>query len=123
MAQWKGQFSGRTHATKVKELESTLTSAVRALHTASETETDKKFRAARNIAERLLSARLHMLRARISATAEKQDDSNVGALRSREEMARENGVNAILREFGVVAKPGKAEQSVQPDRREDAAPG
>jgi hypothetical protein len=29
MAQWQGQFSGRTHATKVRRLEKTLAPAVR----------------------------------------------------------------------------------------------
>lgn len=108
MAQWKGQFSGRTHATKVKSLEATLAVAVKALHAAPTNEADKKLKAARGVAERLLAARLHMLRARISAAAEKQDESDIGTLLSREAAARMNGVDAILCEFGATVK--QAEQ-------------
>lgn len=110
MAQWKGQFSGRTHATKVKRLEASLEVAIRALHVASEAEATGKFKAAKGVAERLLSARLHMLRARISASAEKQDESNTGTLRSREERARADGVDGILREFGATVSTVPAEQ-------------
>jgi len=103
MAQWKGQFSGRTHATKVLRLESTLAVAVSALNAVSDNERGKKLKAVRTIATRLLSARLHMMRSRISAVREKQEGSSVEALRSREEMARVSGVEAILREFGAIS--------------------
>jgi hypothetical protein len=121
MAQWKGQFSGRTHATKVKSLERTLTVAVSALQVASEDDAQRRLKAARNIAQRLLSARLHMMRARISMAREKQEDSGVGTLRSREAAAQAGGVDAILREFGVTSnrddKPNKALQATREDAR------
>jgi len=71
--EWKGQFSGRTHATKVRRL-----------------------------ATRLFAARRHMMRSQVSAAREKQEESTVQALRLREEVARVNGVEAILRESGAV---------------------
>jgi hypothetical protein len=121
MAQWKGQFSGRTHATKVKSLERTLTVAVSALQVASEDDAQRRLKAARNIAQRLLSARLRMMRARISMAREKQEDSGVGTLRSREAAAQAGGVDAILREFGVTSnrddKPNKALQATREDAR------
>jgi hypothetical protein len=103
MAQWKGQFSGRTHATKVRRLEKTLVVAVSALNAIADNERGKKFKAVRNIATRLLSARLHMMKSRISAARERQEECSVAALRSREEIARVNGVEAILVEFGAIS--------------------
>ena len=103
MAQWQGQFSGRTHATKVRRLERTLAVAVSALKAASDNERGKKLKAVRTIATRLLSARLHMMRSRISVAREKQEESSVATLRSREETARVTGVEAILREFGAMS--------------------
>jgi len=132
MAQWQGQFGGRTNATKVRTLEKTLSAAVTAFKVAAPSDRGSKLKAARNIATRLLSARLHMMRSRISAATEKQEQMRVESLRSREVAARASGIEEILREFGVgssadgtgeLTPATEAEQSVQPDRREDAAPG
>ena len=103
MAQWKGQFSCRTHATKVRRLEKTLADAVSGLKAVSDDEHGNKLKAVRRIAARLLSARLHMMRSRISAAKDKQREASVETLRSREEMARAGGADAILREFGAVS--------------------
>jgi hypothetical protein len=125
MAQWKGQFSGRTHATKVKRLERSLAVAVSALQAASKDEAQRKLKAARNIAERLLLARLHMMRSRISAAREKQqEESSVGTLRLREEAAQAGGVDAILREFGITSNiDDRPNKPLQPIAREDARSG
>jgi hypothetical protein len=124
MAQWKGQFSGRTHATKVRRLEKTLTVAVSALNAVSVNERGKKLKAVRTIATRLLSARLHMMKSRISAAREKQEESSVDALRSREEDARVSGVEAILREFGAIAAVDQGpNKPLQPTARDDARSG
>jgi hypothetical protein len=103
MAQWQGQFSGRTHATKVKRLEASLAVAIGALNAAPKAQAGTKLKAARALAERLLSARLHLFRSRISAVAEKQGETDIETLRSREAAARANGVDGILREFGATS--------------------
>jgi hypothetical protein len=72
---------------------------------ASKDEAQRKLKAARNVAERLLSARLHMMRARISMAKEKHEEPSVRALRSREAAAQAGGVDAILQEFGGYSKP------------------
>jgi hypothetical protein len=42
-----------------------------------------------------------MMRSRISASVERQEEVRVEGLRSRELAARANGIEEILREFGV----------------------
>ncbi len=45
MAQWMGQFTGRTHESKVKEIEESLTKAVNAPKSATEESYDQKAKA------------------------------------------------------------------------------
>src|ERR1700755_1725191 len=66
MAQWNGQFTGNTHATKVKDLEETLAHAVNVFREAeSAEEIQAKGKSVRKLAEKLLNARLKFLKAKI----------------------------------------------------------
>jgi hypothetical protein len=105
VAQWLGQFSGHTHATKVEETEEALRHAVTAFHAAGPGDR-RKPKAVRNLAERLLSARLKVLKARLSAlepAAESrgQNADGIESLRAREARTRAEGVSGILAEFGA----------------------
>lgn len=66
MAQWNGQYTGNSHLTKVEDLEATLRHAVTIFREASSSaESDTKGKAVRKLAEKLLSARLKFLRAKL----------------------------------------------------------
>jgi len=103
MAQWMGQFSGRTHETKVQDIEVSLQKAVKALEGTSENDRKRKAKAVRRLSERLLLSRLKMLRARISVmteTMQKEELSKrVNRLKLKEQGLIEQSVEGILREF------------------------
>jgi hypothetical protein len=105
MAQWIGQFSGRTHETKVQEVEDALRLAIQSYRTASDAEHANKLKAIRHLADRLLGARLKALRARISTLTEpgskRLDATNAAQLRTREQELQAQGVDDVLREFGI----------------------
>ena len=67
MAQWLGQFSGHTHATKLEDAETALRHAVAVFRAAGPDDHGRKSKAVRNLAERLLAARLKLLKARLAA--------------------------------------------------------
>lgn len=121
MAQWAGQFTGRTHVTRVADAEVALRRAADALH-AEPTEAERVQRAqiVRDLAERIVVLRLRMIKARLVALrADDHIDSgnrsfdpearaplrpateSTATLRAREEHVREAGVLGVLREFGV----------------------
>jgi hypothetical protein len=109
VAQWLGQFSGHTHATKVADVEASMRRASAAfLAATSEAERLKKGKALRALAKRLMTARLKFLKARIvaaqtMATAEAQSKrvAELSSLRVAEAGVHEDGVEGILREYGV----------------------
>ncbi|HWG43928.1 MAG TPA: hypothetical protein VN688_14215 [Gemmataceae bacterium] len=108
MAQWLGQFSGNTHATKVQDAEAALRHAVTVFHATDSSEARaNKAKAVRGLATRLLSARLRLLKARISAAEDHQlrhagsPNGGIESLRLREAKMRVEGLNAVLVEFGV----------------------
>jgi hypothetical protein len=109
MAQWTGQFSGFTHETKVQDIERSLRQAIQSFKAASEPGRAGKLKAVRQLSERLLAARRKALRARISALTEPGSKSLVGEqalhLRTREQELQAQGVDEILREFGIYEKP------------------
>jgi hypothetical protein len=111
VAQWLGQFSGNTHATRVADLEAALRHAATALRDAEGTDAvGAKAKAVRRLAKRLLSARLRAARAKLGAVApvvsEKRDGRrDLDALRSRESIMQAEGVAGILTEFGVSSGP------------------
>lgn len=107
MAQWMRQFSGNTHATKVQDLEIVLRKAVAALGAASPgKERETKAKSVRKVAERLLSARSKMLKARLDAArtgqeSESEEGSGISSLRQRIVRLSEEGLDGILVEFGA----------------------
>ena len=113
MAQWLGQFSGDTHATRVADLEAALRHAVAALRRAAGTDAaGGKAKAVRQLAKRLLSARLRAARARLDAVTpltseQRESERELSALRSRESIIRAGGLAGILT-FGVPGGPSAA---------------
>jgi hypothetical protein len=113
MAQWLGQFSGHTHATRVEDAEAALHHAV-GVHreAASSLDRDKQSKAVKRLANRLLTARLKLMKARIAAakviqtgvTLEKRTNE-IAPLELRYAKMREAGLDAILREFETQVGP------------------
>lgn len=110
MAQWMGQFSGHTHGTKVGDIEESLRKALMAMGATPGVDRDRKAGAVRHLAERLLAARLKLLRARIASAAElkykegRASSEQVPQLKSRARELEAQGVDGILKEFGAYEK-------------------
>jgi hypothetical protein len=107
VAQWLGQFSGHTHATKVEDAEKALQHAVSVFRTAAPHDRASKAKSVRGLAERAFSARLKLLKARIAsleplAERGKQNSNGIESLRTKEEQLRADGVNSILIEFNAL---------------------
>lgn len=83
MAQWLGQFTGRTHATAVMDAEQLLRHAVEQLRVAPVDARQRKAKAVRALAKRVHSARVRFLKASIQAAS----DPNVASV--LDEHARE----------------------------------
>jgi hypothetical protein len=109
VAQWLGQFSGRTHETRVQDAEDALRHAVLAFRDASAAhEREKKAKNVRHLAMRLLQARIRLFKARLSRASEPRMtgqpsawNDGVDHLRAQERAAQASGVHGILLEFGV----------------------
>jgi hypothetical protein len=110
VAQWLGQCSGHTHATKVEDAEDALRHAIAVFRTAAPDDRGRKAELVRNLAERLLAARLKLLKARLVALeplAEGQRNAaGIESLREREARTRAEGVSGILVELGAADVPG-----------------
>lgn len=119
MAQWLGQYTGRTHESKAREIETSLCKAVDALRKATEQEKTRKVKAVRRLSERLLRARHKMLHARISnlteARAPGEVSQKIAHLKAQEQEMSEQGIAGILKEFGVT-EPTDAEVENDPIR-------
>lgn len=101
MAQWQGQFSGKTHETKAEDIEASLRHAAQAYRTTSDSDLAKKWKALIHLAERLLAARLKVLRARLSMLTERgSEDSEIVSLRHFEQQLQAQNAEDVLREFG-----------------------
>ena len=70
MAQWLGQFSGKTHRTAVSDAHDLMQHAVAAFISASPEDKPKKAKAVRTLAKRLLAARVRFLKARLSSATD-----------------------------------------------------
>lgn len=111
MAQWAGGYSGNTHATRVAEAEAALRDAAVAMRSESPSNQPQKAVAnARKLAERVLSARVRMLKARLralqDASAKEKAPSGseeFASLRARLATVQEQGLPGILAEFDLVA--------------------
>jgi hypothetical protein len=108
VAQWLGQFSGRTHATRVEDAEETLKAAIGSFHDCCGEERARRAKALRKMAARVLRARLQYLKASLVAaqrvpTAEAlaKHTTQLEHLRSAQDATVEGGLGAILSEFGV----------------------
>jgi hypothetical protein len=102
VAQWRGQFSGLTHATKVEDAEDALRTAVAAFRASGPGAAPAKAKAVRRLAARLLTARLKALKARrAAATPVTGPSARFEQLVQEETAMRAAGVNAILTEFGA----------------------
>lgn len=110
MAQWLGQFSGKTHATRVADTEALLRHAVEVLRaTPVGPEHVRKAKAVRNLARRVFSARERFLKARLAEYHRARSKEFVArhaqeieSLEHRAAQLREEGVDGILREFGAL---------------------
>ncbi len=115
MAQWLGQYTGLTHATRVADSEAALRHAVGVLRACTTTEDRaKQAKIVHQLAKRLLSARTRHLKARLvatqrgataDATAKYADEIN-NILRRKAELV-EQGLSGILAEFGVADVAGE----------------
>ena len=111
MAQWLGQFTGRTHETRVQDAEVALKNAVHAFHAVSAPhERDKAAKNVRHLAAKLLQARTRLFRARLGRASEPRMTGESSAwndgierLRAQENATRVGGLDAILAEFGAEA--------------------
>ena len=105
MAQWMGQFTGRTHESKIKDIEDSLVSAIEALKVADEANIDAKRKSVVKLCERLLSARHKAVKARISKISEtrsmENDSKKTQSLVQREKELREHGIESILVEYKI----------------------
>ena len=112
VAQWLGQFSGHTHATRVEGAEATLRAAVGSFQQCPVEERARRLKALRKMADQVLRARLQWLKAGLAAahripTAEAlgKRATQIERLRSAQEAAVAGGIDAILVEFGVAGNP------------------
>jgi hypothetical protein len=107
VAQWARQFSGQTHETRVADCEEALRTAAAALHGADPADQKRKAKNVRAGAKRLVSARRHLMKARLlgleagaadEAAAHQQE---ISSLRERLEALDAHGLEDVLVEFGV----------------------
>ncbi len=105
MAQWMGQFSGRTHESKIKDIEETLLNAIESLKVADETNINTKRKSVIKLCERLMSARHKALKARISKISEtrslESDSNKTQNLIKREKELGVNGIAGIFAEYKI----------------------
>ncbi len=107
MAQWNGQFTGNSHATKVDDLELTLEKAIEAFKTCPDELRSSKGKSVTKLASKVLNARLKLVKAKrndaepVEAQGMNEKLVEVEHLREREKRLADDGVEGILREFGV----------------------
>jgi len=110
MAQWRGQFSGRTHGTLVEGLESSLRAMIESYRLLStEAERASRLAALHAAAARVHHARVKCLKARLVAaesaalSAQLRDKRarEIVSLRRRLKRLEEAGPEATLAEFGL----------------------
>lgn len=104
MAQWLGQFSGKTHETKVAALEDALRTAIRAWQASEESQKPEKEQAVRRLAFRVQRARLKSWQAKLARLMEPSvsppSPTAYSSLLKKIEQAEADGGESILEEFG-----------------------
>ena len=107
MAQWIGQFSGRTHESRVVDAEVTLRHAIGTLSTSGPETISQARRNVLKLAEKLLSTRIRQRKARLSQQRERlgaPNEADAQVLASMERGIAElqrAGFGTILKEFDV----------------------
>ena len=107
MAQWLGQYTGNTHATRVADVEEALRHAVAAFaNTTAPADRRKLSRSILALAKRVLSARVRYLKARLAAAegagmeeAVTARAKEIAGLHESLNSAERTGVEGILHEF------------------------
>jgi len=101
MAQWAGQFTGNTHESKVLDREEQLRHAMD-VYRSKQTD-DERALQAKNImrlADKLLSARIRAMKARLNAMGPRSPDSPVAnSMQARIQQVEIGGIRSILAEF------------------------
>jgi hypothetical protein len=117
VAQWSRGFSGNTHVTRVEEAEAALRNAVTVLKAAGASARPKTAKTVRKLAEKVLSARVRMLKARLVALKEvgatktmPASAEDLPSLRQRLANTRDQGIGAILIEFSAERAVSSAEK-------------
>jgi hypothetical protein len=108
MAQWNGQYTGNSHATKVKDLEELLVHAVSVFRDANSIEErTKKEKTIYKLVKKLLTARFKFLKAKLYEVEPvieenaKERRVQIEHLEQYIEKMQTQGANGILIEFGV----------------------
>ena len=119
MAQWLGFGTGDTHEKRAKDAAEALRHAVEVFReSVPEDERRKKAKAVRRLAERVMRARMGLLKARISVAREAQmggalaeRSEEIASWQHQMEVIGDGGVPAILDEFGApdATVPGTGE--------------
>lgn len=99
MAQWMGQYTGRTHATANVDAEELLVRAIAAFSSADEATRAKRAKQVVHLAKRLLTVRRRQLKARV------EDEQALHGAASGDDLQRleDGGVAAILAAYGGLA--------------------
>ena len=103
MAQWAGQFTGRTHLSKVLDREEQLRHAID-VYKSKESGADRNAQAKKvvQLADKLLAARVRALEARLNAMGPLSPNSPIAnSMETKIQDVSEGGVQAILKEFNA----------------------
>lgn len=104
MAQWMGQYSGKTHGSRVRDLEDQLQHAVDVLRDVrTEAKRAQQQKKLTRMAERLLSARIRARKANAL--------TNPDAVDNRLAAMIDGGVEAILSEFKIASDDDDAHKT------------
>jgi hypothetical protein len=107
MAQWAGQYSGLSHATKVDDYEYMLEHAIEIFKSCTDAEKSKKAKSVRKLAAKVLNARLKLVKAKryevepVEAKDWKERRVQIDHLEEVEAKLSSEGTAGILREFGA----------------------
>ena len=105
MAQWIGQYTGKTHRTKVLRIEGTLARATESYATCHESEQKDKRRALMGVIQRLFDVKMKMLRAEVEELTEARPSEEYPkrAFRTMDEIQNleEKGWFAIVNEYDI----------------------
>lgn len=101
MAQWTGQYSGKTHQSKVLDREEQLRHAIEVFRSKqSQTEAQMQAKKVFRLADKLLSARVRAMKACLNARGPRSPDNRIAnEAEAKIERVVEGGILPLLREF------------------------